>query len=91
MPLTSNDKAQVIKQFERSKQDTGSVEVQVSLFTKRIKYLTEHFKTHKKDFHSRRGLRVLVSKRQKLLRYIKRTGLPRYRKLIEKLGLRDSY
>ena len=64
-------KAEIINEFKRADQDTGSPEVQVSLMTGRIKYLTEHFKEHKKDFHSRRGLQELVNKRRKLLKYLK--------------------
>lgn len=72
MSLNSADKAAVVNEYKRSDKDTGSPEVQVSLITGRIKYLTEHFKEHKKDFHSRRGLQQLVNKRRKLLKYLKR-------------------
>ncbi|MFA5958916.1 MAG: 30S ribosomal protein S15 [Tatlockia sp.] len=91
MSLTSVQTAEIINQFKRSENDTGSSEVQVSLMTGRIKYLTEHFKEHKKDFHSRRGLQELVNKRRKLLKYLKRTDTVRYQSLIQNLGLRDSY
>ena len=91
MALTGVERTQIIDEYKRSDNDTGSVEVQVSLITHRIKYLTEHFKTHKKDFHSRRGLQELVNKRRKLLKYIKRSDSTRYYDLIKKLGLRDSY
>lgn len=91
MALNSVQTAEVINQYKRSERDTGSSEVQVSLMTTRIKYLTEHFKQHKKDFHSRRGLQALVNKRRKLLQYLKAEDLGRYNALIQSLGLRDSY
>lgn len=91
MTLTSVQTTEIINQFKRSDRDTGSSEVQVSLMTGRIKYLTEHFKQHKKDFHSRRGLQTLVNKRRKLLKYLKREDQARYTVLIQSLGLRDSY
>ncbi|GGI84098.1 30S ribosomal protein S15 [Legionella impletisoli] len=91
MSLTSAQKTDIINEFKRADQDTGSSEVQVSIMTSRINYLTEHFKTHKKDFHSRRGLQALVNKRRKLLKYLKRNDAERYSTLIKKLGLRDSY
>lgn len=84
-------KAEIINDFKRSEQDTGTPEVQVALMTHRIKYLTEHFKEFHKDFHSRRGLRTLVNKRRKLLVYLKNRDKARYMTLINKLGLRDSY
>ena len=91
MSLNSADKAAIVSEYKRADQDTGSPEVQVSLITGRIKYLTEHFKEHKKDFHSRRGLQHLVNKRRKLLKYLKRNDQSRYQTLIQKLELRDSY
>lgn len=91
MSLTSAQVSDIVNDFKLSESDTGSPEVQVSLWTARIKYLTEHFKTHKKDVHSRRGLLTLVNKRRKLLRYLKRTNNERYYALIKKLELRDSY
>lgn len=91
MSLNSADKAAIVKEYKRSDTDTGSPEVQVSIITSRIKYLTEHFKVHKKDFHSRRGLQELVNKRRKLLKYLKRTNETRYQTLIQSLELRDSY
>ncbi|WP_131795746.1 30S ribosomal protein S15 [Fluoribacter gormanii] len=91
MSLSSADKAVIVKEYKRSDKDTGSPEVQVSIITGRIKYLTEHFKEHKKDFHSRRGLQVLVNKRRKLLKYLKRNDEARYQTLIQSLELRDSY
>ena len=91
MSLNSADKAAIVNEFKRADKDTGSPEVQVSLITGRIKYLTEHFKVNKKDFHSRRGLQELVNKRRKLLKYLKRNDKARYQTLIQKLELRDSY
>lgn len=82
---------EIISQHKRSERDTGSPEVQVSLLTARIKYLTEHFKIHKKDHHSRRGLQLMVNRRRDLLKYLKRKDNKRYYDLISKLGLRDSY
>lgn len=91
MSLTSAQKIEIINEYKRAEKDTGSPEVQVSLMTGRIKYLTEHFKSNKKDFHSRRGLQELVNKRRKLLKYLKKHDSVRYQTLIQNLGLRDSY
>ncbi|MCA0403694.1 MAG: 30S ribosomal protein S15 [Proteobacteria bacterium] len=91
MSLTSVQQEEIVKQFNLAANDTGSPEFQVSLMTGRIKYLTEHFKENKKDFHSRRGLQTLVNKRRKLLQYLKRKDSARYQTLIQGLGLRDSY
>ncbi len=91
MTLTSVQKAEIVNEFKLADKDTGSPEVQVSLITSRIKYLTDHFKSHTKDFHSRRGLQELVNKRRKLLKYLKRNNQERYSTLIKRLGLRDSY
>ena len=88
MALQVVQKEQVVKQYQRSGKDTGSPEVQIALLTERINGLTEHFKTHVKDFHSRRGLLRLVSQRRKLLDYLKRTDADKYRSVIERLGLR---
>jgi small subunit ribosomal protein S15 len=88
MPLQVAQKAQVVKTNQRSARDTGSPEVQVALLTERINGLTDHFKTHVKDFHSRRGLLKMVSQRRKLLDYLKRKDADKYRGLIERLGLR---
>ena len=88
MPLQVAQKAQVLKAHQRSGRDTGSPEVQIALLTERINGLTEHFKTHVKDFHSRRGLLKMVSQRRKLLDYLKRKDADKYRGLIERLGLR---
>jgi small subunit ribosomal protein S15 len=91
MSLNSAQKAEIVNTYKRSERDTGTPEVQVSLITGRIKYLTEHFKANKKDFHSRRGLQALVNQRRKLLTYLKRKNSSRYTTLIQSLGLRDSY
>ena len=88
MALQVAQKAQVVKQFQRAVTDTGSSEVQVALLTERINGLTEHFKAHAKDVHSRRGLLKMVSQRRKLLDYLKRTDADKYRNVIERLGLR---
>ncbi|MDP2847333.1 MAG: 30S ribosomal protein S15 [Humidesulfovibrio sp.] len=88
MVMTPEGKSQVIDNFKRKEGDTGSPEVQVALLTERITYLTEHFKVHKKDFHSKTGLLKLVGQRRKLLNYLKNTNVQRYRELIERLGLR---
>lgn len=88
MAVTTAQKAQVLQDFQRAKGDTGSPEVQVALLTARITDLTEHFKAHSKDHHSRRGLLRMVSTRRKLLDYLKRTKIEQYRALIERLGLR---
>jgi small subunit ribosomal protein S15 len=88
MALTAGDKAAIINEYAQGDNDTGSAEVQVALLTARIKYLTEHFKTHKKDHASRRGLLKLVGQRRKLLKYVKNDSHERYQKLIKSLGLR---
>ena len=81
-------KSEIVAKFQRAEGDTGSPEVQVALLTARINHLTEHFKVHAKDHHSRRGLLRMVSRRRKLLDYLKRTDLNAYRKLIDTLSLR---
>jgi small subunit ribosomal protein S15 len=86
--LTPEEKKKIIEDYEQHQADTGSPEVQVALLTNRINYLTEHFKAHKKDFHSRAGLLKLVGKRRKLLNYLKNKDVQRYRTLIERLELR---
>lgn len=91
MSLTPVETAEIVSQYQIHKSDSGSSDVQISLMSARIKYLTEHFKVNKKDFHSRRGLQALVNKRYKLLKYLKRKDSPRYQQLIQSLGLRDSY
>jgi small subunit ribosomal protein S15 len=88
MPLAAVKKAEVVKQFARGAQDTGSPEVQIALLSERITYLTEHFRAHAKDHHSRRGLLMLVGQRRRLLDYLKRQNVDRYRALIQKLGIR---
>ena len=88
MTITAERKAQLITENARSEGDTGSPEVQISILTERIVNLTEHFKTHAKDNHSRRGLLMLVNKRRSLLDYLKREDASRYSALIAKLGLR---
>jgi small subunit ribosomal protein S15 len=85
MPI---DTQAIIKDHQKNAKDTGSTNVQVALLTARIKHLTEHFKTHKKDHHSRRGLLHLVSQRKKLLTYLKNTNVSAYSDLISRLGLR---
>lgn len=86
--MTTEKKAEIIKEYGRTPNDTGSPEVQVALLTERINTLTEHLKENKKDHHSRRGLLKMVGKRRGLLDYLKRTDLESYRALIAKLGLR---
>jgi small subunit ribosomal protein S15 len=88
MTITKEEKQQVIQEYARSEGDTGSAEVQVAVLTKRIAELTEHLKTHKQDHHSRRGLLMLVGRRRRLLEYLKREDIARYRELISRLGLR---
>lgn len=88
MSITSQRKQEVIKEFATQKNDTGSPEVQVAILTERINNLTSHLGGHGKDFHSRRGLLMLVSRRRRLLDYVKRSNAERYTKLIERLGIR---
>ena len=88
MSVTAERKAALIKDNAKTKNDTGSPEVQVAILSERIANLTEHFKDHKKDNHSRRGLLKLVSQRRQLLDYVKRTDEKRYQALIDRLGLR---
>ena len=88
MALSKKVKAELIQKFGLHERDTGSPEVQIALLTERIKLLSEHFKVHKKDHHSRRGLMKLVGRRRRLLDYLKREDVERYRRLIEELGLR---
>ena len=84
----SIDTQTIIKEYQKDPSDTGSVDVQIALLTARIRHLTEHFKTHKKDHHSRRGLLRLVSQRKKLLSYVKGNDITSYAELISRLGLR---
>ncbi len=88
MPLAAEKKRAIIEKFQLGPKDVGSSEVQIALLTKRIVELTEHFKTHKKDHGSRRGLLRMVSKRRRLLDYLRRTDTNRYKAVIEKLGIR---
>lgn len=88
MSMAEANKSDIVKQFARTQNDTGSPEVQVALLTTRINVLIAHFKLHLKDHHSRRGLLQMVSRRRKLLAYLKKKDLDRYRSVIEKLGLR---
>ena len=86
--LTVEDKKNIVAEYGKDANDTGSAEVQIALLTKRIEDLTDHFKEHKKDHASRRGLLKMVGQRRRLLRYLKKTNLDGYRSLIGKLGLR---
>ena len=88
MALNVEQKTTIITDYKLHEKDTGSSEVQIALLTKRVTYLTEHFKTHAKDHHSRRGLLKLVSKRRKLLDHLKKESLNRYQSIISKLGIR---
>lgn len=88
MQPSESDKGTVIEKFQRHESDTGSPEVQIALLSERIVYLTEHFKTHKKDHHSRRGLLKLVGKRRRLLDYLKAKNVEKYREIIGELGIR---
>ncbi|HWV26031.1 MAG TPA: 30S ribosomal protein S15 [Aeromicrobium sp.] len=86
--MAGQDRADIIKAYQLSDNDTGSPEVQIALLTQRIAHLTEHLKEHKHDHHSRRGLLLLVGQRRRLLNYLQKTDIERYRSLIERLGLR---
>ncbi|MEP6599464.1 MAG: 30S ribosomal protein S15 [Actinomycetota bacterium] len=88
MPLATDVKKQIISEYGSADGDTGSAEVQVALLSKRISDLTEHLKLHKHDHHSRRGLLLLVGRRRRLLNYLAKTEINRYRSIIERLGLR---
>jgi small subunit ribosomal protein S15 len=88
MTLTVDQKQEIVSKHGKDAKDTGSAEVQIALLTARVNELTEHLRTHKKDHHSRRGLLMLVGKRRRLLNYLQRTDLDRYRALIKELGLR---
>ena len=88
MTMSAEAKAKIVEEYKRSDSDTGSPEVQVALLTSRIRHLTDHFKTHKHDHHSRRGLLRLVNQRRSLLDYLKKKDIERYRDLIGRLGLR---
>jgi small subunit ribosomal protein S15 len=86
--LTAENKKEIIDKFKLHNNDTGSPEVQIALLSNRIKYLTDHFKVHKKDHHSRRGLLKLVGQRRRLLNYLKKSDVERYRVIIKELGIR---
>ena len=88
MVLSTEKKKELIEQYKLHDSDTGSPEVQIGLLTHRIQYLTEHLKVHKKDHHSRRGLLMLVGRRRRLLNYVKKNDVQRYRTIIDTLGLR---
>jgi small subunit ribosomal protein S15 len=88
MTLTKERKAELVGKYGRAEADTGSPEVQVAMLTERVNELTEHLRTHPKDHHSRRGLLMLVGKRRRLLRYLERSDVERYRALVADLGLR---
>ena len=88
MALTKEKKAELVKKFGANEQDTGSIEVQIAILTEEINTLTEHFKEHKKDHHSKRGLLRKVGQRRNMLNYLKTKDIDRYKALIEKLGLR---
>ena len=88
MAIESNQKKEIIEKYKIHNKDTGSPEVQIALLTEKINYLTNHFKVHNKDHHSRQGLLKIVNQRRRLLSYLKRNDPPRYRKLIDDLGIR---
>jgi small subunit ribosomal protein S15 len=88
MSITAERKQELVQEFGESANDTGSTAVQVAILTERIKNLTEHMQSHKKDFHSRRGLLVMVGQRRRLLDYLKRKNRPQYDDIIKRLGLR---
>ena len=88
MTITNEEKKGIIDSYKVHESDTGSTEVQVAILTERIKYLTEHFKVHAKDHHSRRGLLKLVGRRRRLLNYLKKTNIAKYREILERLSIR---
>ena len=88
MTITNEEKKGIIDSYKVHESDTGSTEVQVAIITERIKYLTEHFKSHAKDHHSRRGLLKLVGKRRRLLNYLKKKDIAKYREILERLSIR---
>ena len=90
MTISKERKAELTAQFGKNAQDTGNSKVQVAILTERIRELTEHMKSHQKDFHPRRGLLMLVGKRRRLLSYIKKNDINEYRELIAQLGIRDN-
>lgn len=90
MTISKERKAELTAKFGKDAQDTGNSKVQVAILSERIKELTEHMKSHQKDFHTRRGLLMLVGKRRRLLSYIKKNDINEYRELIKELGIRDN-
>lgn len=90
LSITKERTAELIKEFGKGEGDSGSPEVQIAILTERIRNLTEHLKTHKKDNHTRRGLMMLIGKRRGMLKYIKERNIEEYRELIKKLGIRDN-
>lgn len=88
MTLSQTTKKEIIERYRKHESDTGSAEVQIALLTERINQLSEHFKAHKKDYHSRRGLLKMVGRRRRLLEYLKRKNINKYRELLDQLGLR---
>jgi len=88
MSLSTTDKKQIVTEYRTHESDTGSAEVQIAVLTRRVDDLTEHLKTHRTDHHSRRGLLMMVGKRRRLLEYVRRNDVAKYRSLIERLGLR---
>ncbi len=90
MTVSKERKAELTREFGANEHDTGNSKVQVAILSERIKELTEHMKSHQKDFHTRRGLLMLVGKRRRLLSYIKKNDINEYRELIAKLGIRDN-
>ena len=88
MSITAEEKTQIVSDYKTHENDTGSARVQIAVLTERINYLTEHFREHKKDHHSRRGLLKMVGKRRRLLNYLRRTDVETYRTLVQELGLR---
>ncbi len=91
MSITKEKKVEIVKDFGREPDDTGSPEVQIAILSDRVDYLTEHFKTHKKDYHSRMGLLKIIAKRRKLLKYLRRKDIKRYKAVIIKLNIRDKF
>lgn len=90
LSITKERTAELVAEFGKGEADSGSAEVQVAILSERIRNLTEHLKVHKKDFHTRRGLQMLLGKRRGLLKYIKNRDINEYRELIKKLGIRDN-
>ena len=88
MVMSDEKKQELVKGFATHEGDTGSPEVQIAILTERIQYLTDHLRTHKKDFHSRRGLLMMVNKRNRHLRYLRQTSLERFRQIVSRLNLR---